>query len=449
MITRNKMSSTETLLSELELLSKSNHLAVNPIFNERKENKYTMIGSVATRITETENNVWISSVEVIVSKDSVESIDGLLIIRYSSGEDRNGIKRFATDVQIEGDDNFTLVFNIDMFCENLRIASYTNQCMVHKVAILGWDVETLTHFAKLSTRVKDSLGALKLITLREKEDIDLLAHEKNRLSAHNSDIKKQIKLLQNAVDERVEFRDNVQKEIDSASQQRDRFRDDVSVLQQEIYEQRISLTQSEVELTEKRQEIDEHIEAIVKLDSSLKEYQKKESLYSEHYVEFKQEIKNQNLKLIIGFIILIIGGFFTSFQVFESSREVVSEFNADKVKDIFNLFLSRLPLLSINVILLGFCAKYLGVIINEYISNNRMISDIRKVEFLVMQAVNSEMDAGEENKRERIRQKAIIIREYLNEKRLDDYSKPKSENKASVIDYDSLIKSLKELSNSK
>ncbi|EPV1126785.1 hypothetical protein ACV17F_004748 [Vibrio harveyi] len=124
------------------------------------------------------------------------------------------------------------------------------------------------------------------------------------------------------------------------------------------------------------------------IQGKLKVFKEDESLFSEDFSSFKEEIRNQNKIYYILLTVFIGLATFVAFNIYNNALSTVDNYQFNF--DLWTLFVSRLPLIFINIFILGAFSSVIYLIINLLTSNFNNIAKTQQVTYLVKDCVEAQ-----------------------------------------------------------
>ncbi|OEE56063.1 hypothetical protein [Vibrio splendidus] len=160
----------------------------------------------------------------------------------------------------------------------------------------------------------------------------------------------------------------------------------------------------------------------------LKTYKNEASLYSEDFSEYKSEINRQNTIYKTVLSVLLLAGTVLSVNMYFGASKLSSDLQFNF--DIWSLLVSRLPIISLNIFLLGICSTVIYKMIELITKNNERLSLTKQVAYLVKECTDSQSDDlildDEQILKSRISNKMLLIREFISSQNESDLEPLKS-----------------------
>ncbi|MFA0172924.1 hypothetical protein AB4424_23230 [Vibrio splendidus] len=176
------------------------------------------------------------------------------------------------------------------------------------------------------------------------------------------------------------------------------------------------------EITDNKKLSIDTAEKLNQTKEELKKYKNDASLYSEDFSEYKEEINRQNsiYKTILWCVLAL--GTVISVNMYSGASKLSSDLQFNF--DIWSLLVSRLPIISLNVFLLGLCSTVVYKMIDLITKNNERLSLTKQVAYLVKECTDSQSEDltlnAEQILKNRISNKMVLIREVINSQRESD-----------------------------
>ncbi|HHF3047109.1 TPA: coiled-coil domain-containing protein [Vibrio alginolyticus] len=179
------------------------------------------------------------------------------------------------------------------------------------------------------------------------------------------------------------------------------LRSDLSNLNSEIKINLDSISKQSKEIRENESkinsfitEISEKEEQVETLNEKVKKYKEEESRFSEDFSSYKEEVRNQN-RIYIGLLLLFISlTAVISFVIYKGALSTVDNFQFNF--DLWTHLVSRLPIIFINVFLLGALTSVIYFLINIITENSNNIAKTKQVSYLVKECVDSQKNGLDE-----------------------------------------------------
>ncbi|WP_318484559.1 AAA family ATPase [Photobacterium leiognathi] len=326
---------------------------------------------------------------------------------------------------LNGEVNF--FFAIDRISDviNLKISK---DLEIKKVGVYGFHINNVIDLCDTLKSIDKNIESnAKFINSKYK---NLIENKKLELIDINEDIKnKNIELSVNK--NRLELQDSQLKEINEYIIQSQKTLDnnnkitnDLIARQNDINEEINSINFGKEKAISDVKKIYSNIEkgkldkkelekSINEIKFHLEKYKKEASIYSTELKDFKKEIKTQNRTYLFYLFVFIATISIITYGIYSSSMQYIAIFSSPLKVDLIQLLLSRSPLILLNVGLIALYSKLLMVLIPNIIDNNKQLSKIRQIEFLVKESVASLNLPTDEAIRLKLEYKMQIIRESL------------------------------------
>ncbi|HIF9543367.1 TPA: hypothetical protein ACX6S1_003639 [Photobacterium damselae] len=420
-LTKNTNEKIESIFEKLERINtlkmispsyKMNHYTVadNTCFFFEKEFKDE------NSIIYDSDEIWLSFIKIEL--DLSEDISPVVKILLDNGD---GNLLYKTPSK-SYDDEYIFEFNINKSVKKI-ILSIDNPYRINAISILGCKLKELNDIGNTINSLKSTIFDSQDLILSQfdnetKLKVRLLKNLENeiidntkKLSTQAKSIKENQSLIDTSTNHLNEIENRINsynKEIETLTkhehnlnQQNNEFELTLIEIKKAINEheiKKISLKKEELDLTNK----------ISKLKNDAKSY-------TDDFASYKKSIRDQNIFYYIITIIFISISLFIFHGIFDSSLNYIDMFNHSDKVNLIQLLISRSPLIFFNIAALTISGKILFTFINKIIDNNHQVSDIRKIEFLVKEAIDSVTDNQENDDyiKMKIASKIEIIKEYM------------------------------------
>lgn len=245
------------------------------------------------------------------------------------------------------------------------------------------------------------------IKLKSDEFLELQSETnevKNKLLQHQQSLE----LNQTQVEAVSKYLSEIQEQHSNVTEQVNGLLKEKTSLSNTNKELKISLSDKDKQLVTISQKLTETRE-------KLKSYKSDASLYSEDFSEYKNEIKRQNTiyKWILGF--LFVAGSILSFNMYQGVNSLSSDLQFNF--DIWSLLVSRLPIISFNIFVLGVCSTIIYKMIELITQNNERVSLTKQIAYLVKECSDSQSEdldlSDEQILTKRVVNKMSLIREFI------------------------------------
>ncbi|GAD32527.1 hypothetical protein PLEI_4203 [Photobacterium leiognathi lrivu.4.1] len=364
---------------------------------------------------------------------------------------------------INGEVNF--FFAIDRISDviNLKISKNLE---IKKVGVYGFHIKNVIALCDTLKGIDKNIESnAKFINSKYN---NLIKNKKSEINNINEDIKnKNIELSVNK--NRIELQESQLKEINEYIIQSQKTLDnnnkitnDLIARQNDINEEINSINLGKEVAISSVKEIYSNIEKgksdkkeleknINEIKSNLEKYKKEASIYSTELKDFKKEIKTQNRTYLFYLSVFITTISIITYGIYSSSMQYIAIFSSPLKVDLVQLLLSRSPLILLNIGLIALYSKLLMILIPNIIDNNKQLSKVRQIEFLVKESVASLNLPTDEAIRLKLEYKMQIIREALQLTKENIINTPiesnnkKEDKEEEKITLSNLLKELKSL----
>ncbi|MGF1717878.1 hypothetical protein L4D08_23745 [Photobacterium chitinilyticum] len=383
---------------------------------------------------ESDSKSWISDIFITTNKVTAKEIS--LITDDGT--------TYLPNSRVKADSREKLSFTLNNVTSKLTFHNDSNADLyISSVRIKGLDlIELIEVNKKIKEKLESTENLTASLTEELKGDIDNLTQAKHNLEVQTEEKKTQLESLKKEISSSDEYLSSTRERVDELYIQQTNTiellkaeNDKLTRMTEErkILEKRCGNLDNAIE---RKKESIESINKDINLSKeNLSKYRKNESLYSEDLTAYREEISKQNIKYWIALSVIVLMASIVSFNVYTSAINVINEFNNKPDINIINLFISRLPLISINILVIGTCVSLSLKFIASILDNNKEIAELKKIVFLVKEVCDSQtLDLNEISQKEiitiRVREKMAIVREYLfnKEPKLNPVSEVKPKN---------------------
>ncbi len=370
----------------------------------------------------------------------------------------------------------TFVFDVNAFVSKVSIVTKTiskNSKFLTQMSFEGSSFRNIVASIEQDIKVNKSLKQenirlrKEVSKLRDKQELDKRQNKLDLIEFDNfsvdkvfeakenlasfileeREVKIRLKSLEEQEKSRQEFLDTLERRQEKAKKEVAETEKRQLVLLEQNEDLELLNRSNETKISDKRRQL-------AQVTQSLKLYEKKSELYSEDFSTLKGTVIWQNL-IYLGLILAL--GFF-GWQLVKDIYKgaLILGLEVDKemltMKEIWPLIVSRLPLFSINLFLLGVLSTLINLLVRNIIINNEEIKTVRKVSYLVKETVEKQRVGLDLTDKEVFEQRVnlkmrIIQNQALNSTKVEK-DKVVSEEKSIPISSDLLVK-LTELISSK
>ncbi|WP_318433860.1 hypothetical protein [Photobacterium leiognathi] len=326
---------------------------------------------------------------------------------------------------INGEVNF--FFAIDRISDVINLKTSKN-LVIKTVGVYGFHIKNVINLCDTLKSIDKNIESnAKFINSKYN---NLIKNKKSEINNINEDIKnKNIELSVNK--NRIELQESQLKEINEYIIQSQKTLDnnnkitnDLIARQNDINEEINNINFEKEEAISDLKEMNSNIEKgktdkkeleknIDEIKLNLEKYKKEASIYSTELKDFKKEIKTQNRTYLFYLFVFITTISIITYGIYSSSMQYIAIFSSPLKVDLIQLLLSRSPLILLNIGLIALYSKLLMILIPNIIDNNKQLSKIRQIEFLVKESVASLNLPTDESIRLKLEYKMQIIREAL------------------------------------
>ncbi|EOX4836957.1 hypothetical protein ACG9VX_001883 [Vibrio alginolyticus] len=258
-----------------------------------------------------------------------------------------------------------------------------------KIRILGNDITELIDIIKGTGDIYDEV--------KESEDklIEVLNKDLAELKEKKSELDKEIKLLIETNNRLHETKDVEETQLKQTRELVGSVRAELTQSNLEVNKNRELLSKQSKELRETErnlkvnsEDIEKKLVHIESLDGKIQKYKEEESLFSEDFSSFKEEVRNQNRYYYLLLTVFIFITCTVCFIIYKNALSTVDNFQFNF--DLWTLLVSRLPIIFINLFLLGALTSVIYFLINLITANSINIAKTKQISYLVKECVDSQ-----------------------------------------------------------
>ncbi|EMI7295081.1 hypothetical protein V6959_001104 [Vibrio parahaemolyticus] len=241
--------------------------------------------------------------------------------------------------------------------------------------------------------VTDKLELVQLQNKLESIEFDNISFDKvfeakenlASLMLEEREAKIRLKSLEEQEKSRQEFLDTLERREEKAKREVTETEKRHFVLLEQNEDLELLKKSNETVISDKKRQL-------AQVTESLKVYEKKSELYSEDFSTLKGTVIWQNL-IYLGLILALgVFGWQLVKDIYQGALILGLEVDKEMLtmKEIWPLIVSRLPLLTINLFLLGVLSALTNLLVRNIIINNEEIKTVRKVSYLVKETVEKQ-----------------------------------------------------------
>lgn len=267
-------------------------------------------------------------------------------------------------------------------------------------------------------------------------DLEAEKTEVLRLKSESADVESRLSHLKQAIQLDEKQAKTVSKYLSDIESQHNVLTGQVEKLLKDKATLSTSNRKVESELVDRNAQLENISEKLEDTQEKLKAFKSESSLYSEDFSEYKSEINRQNTvyKMILVFLLMV--GSVISVNMYDGVRQMSSDLQFNF--DIWSLLVSRLPIISLNIFLLGVCSTIFYKMIELLTKNNERLSLTKQVAYLVKECTDSQSEDlildDEQILKQRISNKMLLIREFINSQSASNFDNSKSPSLDSKFD---------------
>lgn len=299
----------------------------------------------------------------------------------------------------------------------ILICPENNKYSLIKARILGSDISELLGV------IKDTGDIYEKIKDSEDELIEFLNKDLAELKGKKSELDKETKSLLETNNRLHETKDVEETQLKQTRELVESARAELSTSNLELNKNRELISKQSKELREIERKLiinSENIEAkevhIESLSEKIKKYKEEESLFSEDFSSFKEEVRNQNRYYYLLLIAFVVITCVVCVTIYKNALSTVDNFQFNF--DLWTLLVSRLPIIFINLFILGALTSIIYFLINLITTNSTNIAKTKQISYLVKECVDSQkigLDSLSEDKilKQRVESKMELIKNLI------------------------------------
>ncbi|HCH1010536.1 TPA: hypothetical protein NKP47_002230 [Vibrio parahaemolyticus] len=292
-----------------------------------------------------------------------------------------------------------------------------NKYRLIKIKICGRNI------ADIVSLIEDTQNLVSRIKSDEKTFVKELNQEISDLNEEKDSLTQDIK---NLIETNERLHETTQVEETQLKQTRSHVessRADLKVVNEEL-EQNIAITknlskeqkESENRLQNLGKEINDKENDLLEIRNNLKKYKKEESKFSEDFSSFKEEIRKQNKLYYILLFAFVVIATVVGYVIYNNAMATVDNYQFNF--DLWTLLVSRLPVIFINVFILGALTSVIYLLINLLTSNFNNIAKTQQVTYLVKDCVEAQSNdlnnlTEEQILKQRVESKMALIQRLI------------------------------------
>ncbi|TLS65618.1 hypothetical protein [Photobacterium damselae] len=362
------------------------------------------------------DEIWLSSIKIELSMD--KRISPSVKIKLFNGDGDS----FDKNPSKSDDEKYIFEFNINKSVKKV-ILSVDNTYSIKALSMLGCKLKDFNDIGTIINRLKsgildsqdlissqlDDVTNLKINTIKELENEITSNTEKLSTQA------KRIKENQSLIDTSTNHLNEIENRITS-------YNKEIQTLTKHEYDLKQQNSDFELKLIEIKKAIDEYKlqrtslkKENLDLTNKISNLKNDAKSYTDDFASYKKSIRDQNIFYYVITIIFISISLFIFHGIFYSSLNYIAIFSHSDKVNLIQLLISRTPLIFFNIAALTISGKIIFTFINKILDNNHQVSDIRKIEFLVKEAIDSVTDNQENDDyiKMKIASKIEVIKEYM------------------------------------
>lgn len=256
--------------------------------------------------------------------------------------------------------------------------------------------------------IKDEIEVEKNKLERVKDELERVKDELERLKATETAAKSEFEMSQQQLSGVRMYIKNAEEELIKTNEMIESNRIKNSELKSDVNRKLNSFNQLSESIEIKENEL-------IIVEGKLNSYKKDMQMFSEDFKAYKEELSTQNDRYYFVFILLAMSGSYLVSVIYKNALSIVDNFQFNF--DLWTLFVSRLPIICINIFILGTLSGLIYYIISLITENKKNIAITKQVAYLVKECVDAQSEglnvSDKEKLKQRVESKMSIIRDVI------------------------------------
>lgn len=336
-----------------------------------------------------QKETWIQYLKI-----RVNGVDEDIIAYF---EDHNG-QRQKMPVTGRETDRTKKIEVITLKCSSFANAVFVQNASNHNVKILGYLLvgKTVKEFTDniiegqkiwehYSSNEDDLKKALNVDIAKATQELDELKRSAEKLKQTKQSLIEQNRNLNDSIELANQQQITVGQYVDNEQKKLQKLKEEIEQVEESLKKEQNLFETYKRRNKEHKDDIDNLLNDLNIVKDELAEFEAKKQLYSEDFYTFKSGVKGDNV-LYSGIMLVLafIGGELL-LQVRNSADILIQQFDKGEVVDIWALLVSRLPMISVNILCATFFIAIFHMLINLIVSNNKRVNDVKQIAYLVKQ----------------------------------------------------------------
>ncbi|WP_341495631.1 hypothetical protein WAX87_10120 [Photobacterium damselae subsp. damselae] len=362
------------------------------------------------------DEIWLSFIKIEL--DLSEDLSPVVKILLDNGD---GNLLYKTPSK-SYDDEYIFEFNINKSVKKI-ILSIDNPYRINAISILGCKLKELNDIRNAINSLKSTIfDSQDLISSQFDNETKLKVRLLKNLENEIIDNTKKLSIQAKSIKENQSLIDTSTNHLNEIENRISSYNKEIKNLTKNEYDLKQQNSDFELKLIEIKKAIDELkrqrislIEEELDLTNKISNLKNDAKSYTDDFASYKKSIRDQNIFYYVITIIFISISLFIFHGIFYSSLNYIAIFSHSDKVNLIQLLISRTPLIFFNIAALTISGKIIFTFINKILDNNHQVSDIRKIEFLVKEAIDSVTDNQENDDyiKMKIASKIEVIKEYM------------------------------------
>lgn len=312
-------------------------------------------------------------------------------------EDYNG-QRQKMPVTGRETDRAKKIEVITLKCSSFANAVFVQNASNHNVKILGYylvgkSVKEFTDniieghkiWEHYTSNENDLKKALNVDIAKATQELDELKRSTEKLKQTKQSLIEQNKNLNDSIDLANQQQITVGQYVETEQKKLQKLKEEIEQVEESLKKEQNLFENFKRRNKEHKDDVDNLLNDLNIVKGELAEFEAKKQLYSEDFYTFKSGVKGDNvLYSVIMLVLAFIGGELL-LQVRSSADILIQQFDKGEVVNIWALLVSRLPMISVNILCATFFIAIFHMLINLIVSNNKRVNDVKQIAYLVKQ----------------------------------------------------------------
>ncbi|EKO3465982.1 hypothetical protein NTE17_003453 [Vibrio fluvialis] len=394
------------------------------------------VWNIGNRFTIYEGDgVWLSNLYL---EYTGETADIKLDIRSPDGSRVTGLHDIRTKVTNSKE---RLTFSMEMFVSSIVVYCENHNSDEKPIEMSMVKIEGF-YLDKLSKNIIEGQNILRSYNKQKHKILSELNFELDLLNEKISSKKNEIEDLEgnlqsklNVIEKLNETESVVSNQISNLTKsltQTEKRLQEATKTNDEINSSTLKLKKDINSLKENKVKLSGEVDAVINdvniCKSELKRYEADLALYSEDFSMYKDNVfKNNFLYMLLLFLVLFIG-IIVVFNIYNTSQTLIIGYDKGSVSSLWELLISRLPVIFINVLIVSSFLAIFHVLLNQIFENNKKVSKVYQISYLAKEVSSSQGEGLSKLEQKDIFESRVKCKMSLIKELLEENSKSASED---------------------